>query len=47
MKKLWVYLAAAFVAYFVITNPAGAADVAREIASGLGQFAAGVVGGAK
>jgi hypothetical protein len=47
VKKLWIYLAAAFVVFFVITNPAGAADVDVNIVSGIGEFAAGVVGGAK
>ncbi|GIG58881.1 hypothetical protein Lfu02_32530 [Longispora fulva] len=47
MKKVPVYIVAAFVVFFIITNPHAAADVAVNIASGIGQFAAGVVGGAK
>ncbi|WP_412540228.1 hypothetical protein R8Z50_31105 [Longispora sp. K20-0274] len=47
MKKVPAYIVAAFVVFFVIKNPAGAADVAVNIVSGIGQFAAGVVGGAK
>ncbi|MEV6527937.1 hypothetical protein AB0M43_39055 [Longispora sp. NPDC051575] len=45
MKKLWLIVGAAFVAFFIITNPTGAADMVRDITSGVGQFAAGVVGG--
>ncbi|MEV6527726.1 hypothetical protein AB0M43_37980 [Longispora sp. NPDC051575] len=47
MKKLWVYVGAAFAVFVVVTNPNGSADFAHALLSGLTEFGTNLVGGAR
>lgn len=42
LKKLVTYLLIAFLIFFVVTAPAGAADIVRSATRGLGQLADGL-----
>jgi hypothetical protein len=40
--KFWGYVGGAFLVYFMVTNPSGAATTAKSIAAGLGSVADGI-----
>ncbi|WP_188116152.1 hypothetical protein [Salinispora cortesiana] len=45
MRKILGWAVLAFVAFYVISNPADAAGMVRQVAAGVGEFASALAGG--